>query len=80
MCKSGHIRRAKRDGYTTVYIGDGITDRCPAAVADIIFAKRYLKKYLTAKGISFTPFDTFAEIRDALSAMFPAEDGVQAGG
>mgnify|MGYP001476133638 CR=1 FL=1 len=79
VCKSGHIRQARRNGYTTVYIGDGITDRCPAAVADVIFAKRYLKKYLTSKGISFTPFETFGEIRDALAAMFPAEDGVKVG-
>jgi len=71
VCKSGHIRRARREGYTTVYIGDGITDRCPAAVADIVFAKRYLKKYMTRKGLAFTPFATFAEIKAELAKRFP---------
>ncbi len=79
VCKSGHLRRARRQGFTTVYIGDGITDRCPAAVADVVFAKRYLKKYMTQKGLEFVPFTTFAEIRDCLARRFPAEEEVKAG-
>ena len=78
VCKSGYIRQAKRGGYTTVYIGDGITDRCPAAVADVVFAKRYLKKYLGEKGIPFIPFETFTEVRDRLAAEFPAANEVKA--
>jgi len=74
VCKSGYIRRAKRQGYTTVYIGDGITDRCPATTADVVFAKRYLKKFMREKELPFTPFETFAEIRKALETMFPAEE------
>ncbi len=74
VCKSGYIRQAKREGYTTVYIGDGITDRCPAETADIVFAKRYLKKFMGEKGLPFTPFETFTEIRGHLEAMFPAEE------
>lgn len=72
--KPGYVRRASRAGLTTVYIGDGITDREPAAVADVVFAKRYLKKYLTEKGLPFTPFETFAEIQAALEERFPAEE------
>ena len=73
VCKSGHIRRARREGFTTVYIGDGITDRCPSQTADIVFAKRYLKKYLTEQGIAFTPFETFEQIRRHLEERFPAK-------
>jgi 2-hydroxy-3-keto-5-methylthiopentenyl-1-phosphate phosphatase len=76
VCKSGHVRRAKRNGYTTVYIGDGITDRCPAAEADIVFAKKYLKKYMTQNNLPFVPFETFDEIEKALAERFPAENEV----
>ncbi len=72
--KPGHIRRAAREGFTTVYIGDGITDRDPAEVADVVFAKRFLKKYMTEKGLSFIPFETFADITSELEERFPAEE------
>lgn len=77
VCKSGHVRRAKRQGYTTVYIGDGITDRCPAAQADIVFAKKYLKKYMTQNSLPFVPFETFDEIEKALLERFPADNEVR---
>ncbi len=71
--KPGYVRRASRQGFTTVYIGDGITDRDPSEVADIVFAKRYLKKYMWEKGLEFIPFETFEEIRRELERRFPAE-------
>jgi len=76
VCKSGHISRARSMGFKTVYIGDGITDRCPAAAADLVFAKKYLKKYLTQKGLPFVPFETFADIERELAARFGDEDEV----
>lgn len=71
VCKGGHIRQAKREGYTVVYIGDGITDRCAAQHADVVFAKRYLKKYLTQKGRPFTPFERFSEVVAELERRYP---------
>ena len=70
VCKGGHLRRAKREGYTTVYIGDGITDRCGAGRADIVFAKRYLKKYLTQQGKPFVEFQSFADVTAELERRF----------
>jgi 2,3-diketo-5-methylthio-1-phosphopentane phosphatase len=70
VCKGGHIRQARREGYTVVYIGDGITDRCAAEHADIVFAKRYLKKYLTGKGLPFTPFEKFSEVVAEIERRF----------
>jgi len=72
--KPGYVRRASRAGFTTVYIGDGITDRPPAEVADIVFAKRYLKKYMAEKGLDFIPFETFADVKRELEERFPAEE------
>lgn len=71
VCKGGHIRKARREGYTTVYIGDGITDRCAAERADTVFAKRYLRKYLAEKGRPFTPFEEFSDVAAELSKRFP---------
>jgi 2,3-diketo-5-methylthio-1-phosphopentane phosphatase len=71
VCKAGHLRQAKREGYATVYMGDGITDRCGAAEADLVFAKRYLKKYLTQKGQPFVAFQTFADVSAELAKRFP---------
>ena len=72
--KPGYVRRASREGFTTIYVGDGMTDRGPAEVADIVFAKRYLKKYMAEKGLEFIPFETFADIRRELEEHFPAEE------
>jgi 2-hydroxy-3-keto-5-methylthiopentenyl-1-phosphate phosphatase len=71
VCKGGHIRAARRSGFTTVYIGDGITDRCAAANADIVFATKYLREYLEKEGREHIAFDSFDEILSKLPALFP---------
>jgi len=79
VCKSGHIRRAAAEGRTTVYIGDGITDRCPAGVADVVVARDYLRRYLCERGAEFTPFERLDEVREALERLFPEEAEYDAG-
>lgn len=64
-CKRHDIRRA---GFThpMVYIGDGVSDRCAAETADLIFARTDLARHLTREGVAHVPFDDFHQVRRRL--------------
>jgi 2-hydroxy-3-keto-5-methylthiopentenyl-1-phosphate phosphatase len=66
LCKAPYIRKYKKAGFFTVYIGDSVTDRCPGRVADLVFAKHHLAEYCKAKGIAYIPYDTFGQIQTTL--------------
>jgi 2,3-diketo-5-methylthio-1-phosphopentane phosphatase len=68
--KSVAVRAAKRAGYRTVFVGDGFSDREPAAVADLVFARRgrSLVDYCRRHGIACVSFDTFFEVQQDLQA------------
>ena len=68
-CKTNHLVEARRQGFKTVYIGDGNTDRCPAENADIIFAKNSLADYLRNKNKKFYEYQNFNEIQKILITM-----------
>jgi 2-hydroxy-3-keto-5-methylthiopentenyl-1-phosphate phosphatase len=48
------------------YAGDGYSDRCVAELADRVFARDGLARYLDARGVEFEPFADFHEIEAAL--------------
>jgi 2-hydroxy-3-keto-5-methylthiopentenyl-1-phosphate phosphatase len=50
------------DGGATVYVGDGISDRCGAEASDLVFARRGLATYLTERGVPFEPFEDFLDV------------------
>lgn len=58
-CKKIHILE-HRDK-TTVYVGDGLSDVCPALEADIVFAKDSLASHLETEGKFHT---AFCDLRD----------------
>jgi 2-hydroxy-3-keto-5-methylthiopentenyl-1-phosphate phosphatase len=60
--KAAAIQQAQRDGFHTIFIGDGLSDRASAEVADEVFAKRYLAEYCRARNIACQEFQTFAEV------------------
>ena len=62
-CKGSHVRAWRARGYGTVVIGDGLSDRCGAAAADRVLARRDLLAWCREEGIESTPFDTFADVR-----------------
>lgn len=62
-CKLLHLEEMKLHGKTIIYIGDGLTDRCIAEKADIVYAKGYLKQYCEKQMIPYMPFDSFEDIR-----------------
>ncbi len=64
-CKRASVQ-ALANGGTVVYVGDGYSDRCAAELADHVFARTGLARYLDAKGVSYEPFDDFHDIARAL--------------
>lgn len=60
--KARAIEQARAAGFHTIFLGDGLSDRASAEVADEVFAKRYLAEYCRARGIAAREFQTFADI------------------
>lgn len=61
---------------TTVYVGDGRSDFCVSARADLLFAKGALAEYAAGRSQPFIPFETFYDVRRALETRL----GQSAGG
>jgi 2,3-diketo-5-methylthio-1-phosphopentane phosphatase len=55
-----------------IYIGDGLSDTCPAAYADMVFAKNKLAAYCNQNGIMHHPWSSFFDIRMILSKRLPS--------
>jgi 2-hydroxy-3-keto-5-methylthiopentenyl-1-phosphate phosphatase len=66
VCKQAPIKDAKHDGLTTVLIGDGLSDRKAATLADVVFAKGTLARWCRVAGVPAVEFDTLADVRSAL--------------
>ena len=66
-CKRHDLRRQSR-GERLVYIGDGISDRCSARMADVIFARAMLADDLERDAIPFIRFEEFDGIRERLDS------------
>lgn len=67
-CKLAHLFRTRRSSRRIIYVGDGYTDRCPAASADVVFAKDVLAEYCERVGIAAVSFDGLADVVAALSS------------
>ena len=63
-CKTETLARAEFAGKRAVYIGDGLSDLCPARRSDLVFAKRgcSLQRHLLETGGQCTPFDELSDI------------------
>ena len=66
-CKR-HDLRVRAGSRRAVYVGDGVSDRCVAGIADLVFARADLARFLTADGVPFLPFEDFVEVRERLEA------------
>ena len=63
VCKCAIARRLSgRHGGPIVLIGDGKSDACLAAEADVVFAKGSLIRHCEAQGITHIPFNDFADV------------------
>ncbi len=71
-CKRAELPRLAA-GRRIAYVGDGWSDRCGAAAADLVFARSSLARHLTATGVAYEPFDDLVDVREGLARyLLPA--------
>lgn len=68
-CKRNVVLLRAHPEERIVYIGDGISDYCPAEHADIIFAKGQLAAYCNAHRLPHYPFTTLADVARQLRLL-----------
>lgn len=68
-CKRNIVLRAASPDARIVYIGDGVSDFCPAEHADIIFAKKKLAAHCNAERLPHYPFKTLSEVERQLHLL-----------
>lgn len=61
-CKAQHVRAWRERGYEVAIVGNGHSDRCGAAAADVVLARGGLLDWCRDRGIAATPFADFAEV------------------
>jgi len=61
-CKLSFVEKLKNNGTAIVYIGDGYSDRCACAAADLVFAKDVLAEHCRQNRVAFRAFNSFADI------------------
>ena len=65
-CKQAPIREAARRGRTTIFIGDGMSDRKAALLADTLFAKANLADWCDDVGQPFLRFSNLGDVQRSL--------------
>lgn len=61
-CKKGNLIARAGAHAVTVYVGDGLSDICPAEEADIVFAKGSLARHFMKKKLEFIPFTKLDDV------------------
>jgi 2,3-diketo-5-methylthio-1-phosphopentane phosphatase len=67
-CKRPRLLRAAA-GRPVVYVGDGLSDRCPSLAVRHVFARAGLAEHLGAHGVPYTPFATLSDVARQLPAL-----------
>ncbi|QGT98683.1 2-hydroxy-3-keto-5-methylthiopentenyl-1-phosphate phosphatase related protein [Candidatus Syntrophocurvum alkaliphilum] len=62
VCKTNLIKKHLHSGFTSVYIGDGYSDRCAIKNCDYVFAKKSLVDYCENNGIEYYSYKSFDDI------------------
>jgi 2,3-diketo-5-methylthio-1-phosphopentane phosphatase len=76
-CKTHHLMRYRDRGYFIVYVGNGLSDRCPSENADLVFAKGELLDHCREKQIRCIEFRNFRDVeREVLRRIVMGEDSV----
>jgi len=74
-CKKTSLDLARDRGKRIVYVGDGLTDRCVAPQADLLFAKKQLARICRAEGIAFKPYRHFGNVQAELKRWLKEREG-----
>jgi len=64
-CKGAVLAALAQSSARIVFVGDGLSDRCAAPRADVVYAKDDLMTYCIAQGIPARPFESFADVARA---------------
>jgi 2-hydroxy-3-keto-5-methylthiopentenyl-1-phosphate phosphatase len=72
-CKCACASRARADDRRVLLIGDGASDFCVAAEADLVFAKHRLIEHCRAAGIAYVPITGFADALDLLPTLIAGD-------
>jgi len=65
-CKGDPVRNWRTQGYTTVFVGNGVTDRCAALAANLTFAKEELESWCRREQVPAVRFGDFNDIQEEL--------------
>ncbi len=68
-CKRNIMLSRSGEEDFVVYVGEGYSDRCPAAYADLVFAKETLQTHCQRENISYLPYTTFADVRRGIETL-----------
>jgi HAD superfamily phosphoserine phosphatase-like hydrolase len=63
-CKAQHVRRYRAQGFHTILVGDGYSDRCGARAADEVLARGGLLAWCRDEGVPAESFGSFADVAD----------------
>ena len=63
-CKCMALEHSRRDGEQIVYVGDGVSDACPAARADVVFAREPFAGICRERGIAYRELPDFFPVLD----------------
>jgi len=76
-CKRNHIVTQSGENDIVVYVGDGISDRCPVRFADVVFAKSGLIRYCQEQNISYYEFRHLGDVRERLEQIIKGKKAKQ---
>lgn len=66
-CKAQHLRAVA--ARPRIFVGDGLSDVCPALVADVVFAKDSLATELARRRVTFRPYGSLDAVLQYLEAQ-----------
>jgi 2,3-diketo-5-methylthio-1-phosphopentane phosphatase len=67
-CKAQYVREHRAQGFRVVFVGDGLSDRCGAGAADVVFARASLWDWCRREGVTARPFVNFKVLAEAEAA------------
>lgn len=73
VCKRNLVLDQTPPDARIIYIGDGISDFCPAELADVVFAKGALAAYCNDNGLPHHSFRTLSEVLPILERHLTAK-------
>lgn len=66
-CKMKRVLELRAAGYRVAYVGNGISDICPALEADLVFAKEDLERLCREHERAYVPFRDFEDVQRGIA-------------